>query len=133
MSDNVELSIQQFVDAWDVLCAAAPGYLRHSESGVEYVFSGVPISFFNAAILTGSGLTADSLQVLAEQSGGEVFTPSNDIAAQLSRCVSDVDAFYTLTLDAAPPDKPNQYHALTVKTAPPGLTARTRSGYYSQP
>jgi VWFA-related protein len=74
-----------------------------------------------------------ALQVLAEQSGGEVFTPSNDITAQLSRCVSDVDAFYTLTLDAAAPDKPNEYHALTVKIATAGLTARTRAGYYAQP
>jgi VWFA-related protein len=74
-----------------------------------------------------------ALQVLAEQSGGEVFTPSNDIAAQLTHCVADVDNFYTLTLDAAPPDKPNQYHALTVKVATPGLTARTRAGYYQQP
>jgi len=74
-----------------------------------------------------------ALQVLAEQSGGEVFTASNDIAGQLTHCVSDVDAFYTLTLDAAPPDKPNQYHALTVKVATPGLTARTRAGYYAQP
>jgi VWFA-related protein len=74
-----------------------------------------------------------ALQVLSEQSGGEVFTPSNDIAGQLTRCVSDADAFYTLTLDAAPPDKPNEYHALTVKVAAPGLTARTREGYYEQP
>ena len=74
-----------------------------------------------------------ALQVLAQQSGGEVFTPSNDIAAQLTNCVADVDTFYTLTLDAAPPDKPNQYHALTVKVATPGLTARTRAGYYQQP
>ncbi len=74
-----------------------------------------------------------ALQVLAEQSGGEVFTASNDIAGQLTNCVADVDAFYTLTLDAAPPDKPNQYHALTVKVATPGLTARTRAGYYQQP
>ena len=36
------------------------------------------------------------------------------------------------TLDTAPADKPNEYHALTVKVAP-GLTARTRAGYYQQP
>ena len=74
-----------------------------------------------------------ALQVLAVQSGGLVFTASNDIAGQLTRCVSDIDAFYTLTLDAAPPDKPNAYHALTLKVATPGLTARTRAGYYQQP
>ena len=72
------------------------------------------------------------MQVLTEQSCGEVFTPSNDITGQLTRCVADVDSYYTLALDTAPADKPNEYHALTVKVAP-GLTARTRAGYYQQP
>jgi len=74
-----------------------------------------------------------ALQVLSLQSGGLVFTASNDIAGQIARCIADADAFYTLTLDAAKADKPNEYHALEVKVAIPGLTARTRSGYYAQP
>jgi VWFA-related protein len=74
-----------------------------------------------------------ALQVLSLQSGGLVFTASNDIAGQIARCIADADAFYTLTLDAAKADKPNEYHALEVKVATPGLTARTRSGYYAQP
>lgn len=67
MADHVGLSILQFVDAWEILCVAAPGCARHSRPGVEYVFSGVPISFFNAAILTGSGVTSYALQTLGEK------------------------------------------------------------------
>jgi VWFA-related protein len=74
-----------------------------------------------------------ALQVISEQSGGLVFPASNDITGQINRCVADVDAFYTLTLDAAIADRPNEFHAIEVKVATPGLTARTRNGYYAQP
>jgi VWFA-related protein len=74
-----------------------------------------------------------ALQVLATQSGGVVFVASNDITGQIDRCVADAGAFYTLTLDAAVAERPNEYHSIEVKIATPGLTARTRSGYYVQP
>jgi hypothetical protein len=38
-----------------------------------------------------------------------------------------------LTLDAAVAERANEYHSIEVKVATPGLTARTRSGYYVQP
>jgi VWFA-related protein len=71
-----------------------------------------------------------SLQVLATQSGGLVLNSSNDIAAEIARAVSDADAYYTLTIEPPPSDQPHQYHAIDVKVETPGLTARTRSGYY---
>ncbi len=74
-----------------------------------------------------------ALQVIATQSGGLATTANNDIASQIARCVSDADAYYTLVVDQAPADAPNSYHALTVKVAKPGLTPRTRDGYYVQP
>jgi VWFA-related protein len=74
-----------------------------------------------------------ALQVLAVHSGGLVFNPSNDITAQIDHCVAEADAFYTLTLDAATAEKPNEYHSIEVKVAVPGVTARTQSGYYVQP
>jgi VWFA-related protein len=74
-----------------------------------------------------------ALQVIATQSGGLALTASNDIAGQIARCVADADSYYTLVVDQAPADAPDSYHALTVKVAKPGLTARTRAGYYVQP
>jgi VWFA-related protein len=74
-----------------------------------------------------------ALQVLAVQSGGLVLLPSNDIEGQINRCVVDADAFYTLTLDMAQAERPNEFHAIQVKVATPGLIVRTRDGYYVQP
>jgi len=74
-----------------------------------------------------------ALQVLARQSGGQALNSSNDITEQVNRCVADADAFYTLTLDQAPSDRPNELHSLDVKVETPGLTARTRNLYYGQP
>jgi VWFA-related protein len=74
-----------------------------------------------------------ALQVLATQSGGLVFVASNDITGQINRCVADASAFYTLTLDAAVAERVNEYHSIEVKVASPGLSVRTRSGYYVQP
>jgi len=71
--------------------------------------------------------------VLSTQSGGLVLNASNDIKGLIDRSVADADAFYTLTLEAAVAERPNEYHSIEVKVATPGLSVRTRSGYYVQP
>jgi VWFA-related protein len=73
------------------------------------------------------------LQVLAEQTGGRALNSSNDIAGEVARCAMDANAYYTLSFDTLPADGPNEYHSLEVKVDKPGLTARTRTGYYDQP
>lgn len=73
------------------------------------------------------------LQVLAAQSGGLVLESSNAIAGMLQQCLSDVDSWYEITLNMPPAEKPNEYHHVEVKVDKPGLTARTRDGYYAQP
>lgn len=73
------------------------------------------------------------LQILADQSGGLVLNSSNDIAGEITKCLSDAKSYYTLTFDGPPGDGKNEFHALEVKMGKPGLTARTRMGYYAQP
>jgi VWFA-related protein len=74
-----------------------------------------------------------SLQVLATQSGGLVFTGSNDLTAMLKECVADGQAYYELSFDPPRADHADEYHHIEVQVAKPGLTARTREGYYLQP
>jgi len=62
MNDNVTLSIRQMDGAWRLMCAGAPKYVEAASEGTQYIFSGLPISFFNLALLTGSGLSADALR-----------------------------------------------------------------------
>jgi VWFA-related protein len=73
-----------------------------------------------------------ALQVLAAQSGGRVLTSSNDIAKLITSCLEDSRAFYTLSFDSPPADHANEYHSLQIKISRPGLSARTRTGYYAQ-
>jgi VWFA-related protein len=74
-----------------------------------------------------------SLQVLATQSGGLALNSSNDVASLLQKCMADTAAYYELSFEAAPADRRDEYHSLQVLLAKPGLTARTRQGYYAQP
>jgi len=73
------------------------------------------------------------LQILADQSGGRVLNSSNDISGEISKCLADARGYYTLSFDGPRGDGPNEYHALEIKIDKPGLTARTRTGYYAQP
>lgn len=96
-------------------------------------------AYFYQSFLKGVGKPGDvqladlSLQVLAAQSGGLVLNGSNDIAGLLAKCVADTSAYYELTFDPLPAEHANEYHHIEIKMADPGLTARTRQGYYGQP
>ncbi len=74
-----------------------------------------------------------SLQVLAVQSGGLTLTSNSDVAGNIQRCLTDANSWYEITFDPPPADKPNEYHHIEVRLDQPGLVARTRDGYYSNP
>lgn len=62
MTDPTDLSIRQFVEAWRAFCDGAPAAVLDAADGVAYAFSGVPIAFMNAAVVTARGLSADALR-----------------------------------------------------------------------
>jgi VWFA-related protein len=74
-----------------------------------------------------------ALQVLAAQSGGKVLNSNNDLTQLIANCVIDAKAYYTMSFIYPPADHPDEFHSLEVKVDKPGLTARTRMGYYAQP
>jgi VWFA-related protein len=73
------------------------------------------------------------LEVLARQTGGLELEGSNDIAQMVHRCIADANAYYVLTFNPPAAAHANEYHGIEVKVNKPGLTARTRAGYYAQP
>jgi VWFA-related protein len=73
------------------------------------------------------------LQVIAFQSGGRVLNASNDLPGEVEKCVQDLNAYYVLSFEASAGDGPDEYHALEVKIAQPGVKAQTSSGYYARP
>jgi VWFA-related protein len=74
-----------------------------------------------------------SIQVLSAQTGGLNLESNNDIPSQIAKCLLDADSWYEITFDPPSADKPGEYHHIEVKLAQPGLVARTRTGYYSNP
>jgi VWFA-related protein len=100
---------------------------------------GVRSRFSYEAYLKGVASSKDvmppnlSLQVLVTRSGGRVLTTGNDIASQIDDCISDTKAFYVLSFETIPTERPDDYHALELKVDRPGLTAHTNAGYYAQP
>jgi VWFA-related protein len=73
------------------------------------------------------------LQVFAIQGGGLVFTSDNDIAKALQTCLADAAPYYEISFVPSSAGGGNEYHRLEVNVDKPGLTARTRQGYYSRP
>lgn len=61
VNDGLDLSLRQFSQAWQFMAAGSPGYTRNVEAGIDYIFSGLPIGFFNVALLAGRRISADAL------------------------------------------------------------------------
>jgi GNAT superfamily N-acetyltransferase len=101
MNDDVTLSIGQIDGAWKLMCAGAPCAVVSASAGILYTFSGLPISFFNLAVLTGSGLSAEELSARGHEACAwaaarsvpwllvvthERLVPGVDAAATLDAC-----------------------------------------------
>jgi VWFA-related protein len=91
-------------------------------------------SFLKGVSKPNQALIGDlSLQVLAVQSGGLALTGNNNLTALLEQSAADGQAYYELSFDPPHADHADEYHHIEVQVAKPGLTARTRQGYYQQP
>jgi VWFA-related protein len=74
-----------------------------------------------------------ALKVLAEQSGGRVVNPDNDLAGQINNCIADAGTYYTLSFDPPKAEHVDEYHELKVQIDKPGLKVQTSTAYYDQP
>jgi GNAT superfamily N-acetyltransferase len=121
MNDDVTLSIRQMDGAWRLMCAGAPRPVVASGNGIQYVFSGLPVSFFNIALLEGSRLTAAELRARGREAREwaatqsvpwllivthERLAPGVDAAAALGPCglaaVMPMTGMRAATVAAAP-------------------------------
>jgi len=70
VNDPVQLSISQFVGAWHLMGRASSRYASATSNGVDLVFSGLPVAFFNIGVVTGRGLSASGLADSARHACG---------------------------------------------------------------
>src|SRR6187431_3043613 len=97
LNSDLDLSVSQILGAWRIMCGR-PGV---SANGVDYIFSGVPVAFFNVAVLTARDVAAGALEAAGTAActwaadkavpwlfmvTHETLTPGTDAAATLERC-----------------------------------------------
>jgi VWFA-related protein len=74
-----------------------------------------------------------ALQVFALETGGRIFNSSNGITREIGQAVQDADAYYAIAVDPPPASHPNEYRSISVTVDQAAATARTMTGYYTQP
>jgi GNAT superfamily N-acetyltransferase len=62
LEGTVDLSVRQLCEAWRLMCCGAPGRREASVDGIDYYFSGLPVAFFNVAVLTDRSVSAAALR-----------------------------------------------------------------------
>jgi VWFA-related protein len=73
------------------------------------------------------------LQVLATQSGGRFVYGNNDLTEEITRCIRDGSAGYTLRFAPQRSQVSDTWHEIKVRVDKPGFIVRTRNGYYAEP
>jgi VWFA-related protein len=73
------------------------------------------------------------LGIIADQTGGQMISASNDLFRVFPRLDEDLRSYYALTYAAPRAEPDRKFHKVVVKVKRPGLVAKTRSGYTSLP
>jgi VWFA-related protein len=75
-----------------------------------------------------------SLEVLAEQSGGQALNYTTDyMSGEIAKAISGASADYFLSFAAPAAAHKDEYHSLKITVDRPGAVVHTRTGYYNQP
>ncbi len=75
----------------------------------------------------------ETMQLLADWTGGKAFYNSNDIRGAVKQATEDAEVTYLLGFYADEKDLDGSYHELKVKVARKGTDARYRKGYFATP
>ena len=74
-----------------------------------------------------------TMKQVAEQTGGEAFTGTNDLKRAMQRSMEDGSTYYTLAYTPDKVDPQTVFHRIEVKVGQPDVKLAYRRGYYSSP
>jgi hypothetical protein len=75
----------------------------------------------------------DTMNMLAESTGGRAFLNNNDIAGGIRRAMDDARVTYALYYSPSHDQWDGKFREIKIKVDRPGLEARYRNGYYAIP
>jgi VWFA-related protein len=76
--------------------------------------------------------STDMLRSIADETGGLAIFNTNDYRQGFARIVEDNSRYYVLGYSSAIKDRNHRFIPVDVKSTRPGLTVRTRKGYFTQ-
>jgi len=74
----------------------------------------------------------ESMQDLAEQTGGKVCLNNNDLSECVKRAIDDSSSYYELTYYPTDKDWRGEFRRISVKTTRPGVQLSYREGYFAR-
>ena len=77
--------------------------------------------------------TIDTMNLLAQRTGGKAFYGTNDLSSAIRRAMNDSRVTYTLGYYPAAVKWDGSFREIKVKVAVPGADLRSRSGYFAFP
>jgi VWFA-related protein len=77
-------------------------------------------------------LTEDSMENLAQQTGGKVCMNNNDLSACVKRAIDDSSSYYELTYYPTDKNWHGEFRRTSVKTSRPGVQLSFREGYFAR-
>jgi len=76
--------------------------------------------------------STDMLRSIADETGGLAIFNTNDYRAGFARIVEDNSQYYVLGYSSAIKDRNHRFIPVDVKSTRPGVTVRSRKGYYTR-
>jgi VWFA-related protein len=106
----------------------------------EYSITGtsmetMPIVGGDPATTPGSMLSTnfDTMENLAQHTGGLAFTSTNDIGGAVKKAMEDGAVSYMIAYYPTQDDGKEKFHNIKLKVSRPGVDIRYRNGYYAEP
>jgi len=75
----------------------------------------------------------ETMETLAERTGGQAFVNSNDLGRAIRRAIEDSATAYTLGYEPSHGEWNGEFRRIEVRTTRPGVRLRHRRGYFAQP
>lgn len=82
---------------------------------------------------TGGPVLPESMQMLADKTGGKAFFGTNDLGAAVAKALSDSEGSYTIGFYPPEETLDGKFHELKVRVNVRGVEVRARRGYFATP
>jgi VWFA-related protein len=97
--------------------------------GIEYANGPADPALGSRALYNQQRLEADSLRMLADETGGLAVVGTNNLARAYDAIVADNSSYYVLAYSSPNEKRDGKFHKIDVRVNRPGLIARARRGY----